>query len=170
VIFADADDLGRRVEGLAELGDNDGRKAHRECLVLDMRPGVVLQQPVLAAEHPGVYLAPGQEIDGATGSFGRNEMLLQDRQIGCHDDTAVETRTRPVDAERLHQGRYAAGWPAADDREGNAGLSDRRDSRPATVGQLLVIGDQCPVHVGNNGGYFGRGRSTGGHANRGLLL
>ena len=43
--------------------------------------------------------------------------------------------------------------PAADDREGNAGLADRRNSRPGAVGQLLVLGDQCPVNVGNNGGY-----------------
>jgi len=107
-------------------------------LVLDMPAACVCSSQSWPLNTQVSTRAPSQEIDGATGSFGRNEMLLQDRQIGCHDDTALKPRTRPVDAERS-SGRLCRGGGRLLIAEAIPALRFIAATATAAVGQLLSL-------------------------------
>ncbi len=65
-----------------------------------------------------------------------------------HDLPAVEGGDRRPEIERLHEHLHATRGPAARDGEDDAGVAQPVDGGDGAVGEDLVVGDQRPVHVG----------------------
>ena len=76
------------------------------------------------------------------------DVLLEDRHVPVHHQAAVEGGDRRLEVERLDEHLHAAGRAAAGDGEEDAGVAQAVHGGDGVVGQDLVLGDQRPVHVG----------------------
>ena len=80
--------------------------------------------------------------------LGHDVCSCRTSQVTVHRQAAVEGGDGRVEVEGVHQHLHATRGAAAGHGEEDAGLAQAAHGGDGGVGQDLVLGDQRPVHVG----------------------
>ncbi len=125
-------------------------------LVLDVGTGWSEDQPVVAAEHPGIDAVGVDHLERALRGLRGDGALLDDLQFGRGEDAAIEGAERRADRQGLDQHLQAARRPAARDREAQAGIVQPEHRLACALGENLVGCDQGAVDVRKHEGDLSR--------------
>ena len=149
-VVAHADDLRDALGDPVEAVDDGRREAHRVGLFGDVRDVRVAQQPFGAAIQPHVELVFADQLDDRLDQPRIDRAFLDHRHVRPRVQAAVERRQRQRQLQRLDEHLHPARRAPARHGELHAGVFQRMHRRDRPVGQLLVVGHQRPVDVGEH--------------------
>ena len=149
VIVVDADQLDDAVGEPADPVLHHLRlELHGPGLPVDVGSLGVGHVPVRSPVEPHVEVEGLHVVDEWMDEMLGQGVLLHDLEVRCHRHAAVEGGERRLDVEGVHQHLHPARGAAAGQGEEDAGLPQAAHGVDGGVGEHLVLGDERPVHVG----------------------
>ncbi len=109
---------------------------------------LVADEPVIRSVDPSIKLLVEDQFHGLSGCREIERVALDDREIRVNKDAAVEAGDSALEIERLDQHAHAARRASAGIGKRKARVMQRRSCCLCRFGEHLVVGNQCPVYVG----------------------
>src|SRR5215472_12880248 len=101
IVVADADDLGYTIQVGREIRHYLGWKLYGPLFPRDVRGLDLTHQPITICVNPAIEPVAFDGLDDPRRDIARHKALRHDREVGMHEDAAVERSNRFCQAKRF---------------------------------------------------------------------